>query len=78
MHRALREQIRDRMAHDFADAQLPLRAAGSGGFFVVAGHQSSLKVVMPALAAGIHVLSVELRVDVDGRNKSGHDAVFQL
>ncbi|QCK86375.1 hypothetical protein E8L99_11735 [Phreatobacter aquaticus] len=29
--------------------------------------------VMPALVAGIHVLSLGRREDVDGRDKSGHD-----
>jgi hypothetical protein len=29
---------------------------------------------MPALVAGIHVLSVAAK-DVDGRNKSGHDGL---
>jgi len=28
---------------------------------------------MPALVAGIHVLSSRQNKDVDGRNKSGHD-----
>jgi hypothetical protein len=31
------------------------------------------RVVMPALVAGIHVLSAAQDEDVDGRNKSGHD-----
>jgi hypothetical protein len=30
-------------------------------------------IVMPALVAGIHVLSSTQNKDVDGRNKSGHD-----
>jgi hypothetical protein len=30
---------------------------------------------MPALVAGIHVFS-HLSVDVDGRNKSGHDVTL--
>jgi hypothetical protein len=29
---------------------------------------------MPALAAGIHVFAAVAKKDVDGRNKSGHDA----
>jgi hypothetical protein len=29
---------------------------------------------MPALVAGIHVLSAEQKQDVDGWDKSGHDA----
>jgi hypothetical protein len=41
------------MTHGFADTQLTLRAAGSGTFVVVARHCRFLKVVMPALAAGI-------------------------
>ncbi len=32
-----------------------------------------LKVVMPALGAGIHELKSQV---VDGRNKSGHDDLF--
>ncbi|GEM_PF-6881285 len=31
---------------------------------------------MPALVAGIHVLQRQRVKDVDGRNKSGHDAAF--
>jgi hypothetical protein len=31
-------------------------------------------IVMPALVAGIHVLRGATNKDVDGRNKSGHDA----
>ena len=34
--------------------------------------------VMPALVAGVHVLKAEAHQDVDGRNKSGHDAVGEL
>jgi hypothetical protein len=30
---------------------------------------------MPALVEGIHVFDVSTRKDVDGRNKSGHDAL---
>ena len=30
--------------------------------------------VMPALVAGIHVLVMPIRQDVDGRDKPGHDA----
>jgi len=30
-------------------------------------------MVMPALVAGIHVLQLNLRKDVDGRDKPGHD-----
>jgi hypothetical protein len=30
-------------------------------------------IVMPALVAGIHVLTRGSNKDVDGRNKSGHD-----
>jgi hypothetical protein len=29
---------------------------------------------MPALVAGIHVFTIAGKKDVDGRNKSGHDA----
>jgi len=32
-----------------------------------------LRLVMPALVAGIHVLFRVAKKDVDGRNKSGHD-----
>jgi hypothetical protein len=32
-----------------------------------------LSVVMPALVAGIHVFSICLKQDVDGRDKPGHD-----
>jgi hypothetical protein len=32
------------------------------------------RAVMPALVAGIHVLDAAPNKDVDGRNKSGHDA----
>ena len=36
-------------------------------------------IVMPALVAGIHVLSTESESeDVDGRNKSGHDGYLKL
>jgi hypothetical protein len=38
MHAALRKNFRDGVAHDFADAQLALRAAGGGSLLVVAGH----------------------------------------
>jgi len=31
--------------------------------------------IMPALVAGIRVFSAASLKDVDGRNKSGHDAV---
>jgi hypothetical protein len=34
----------------------------------------ALDIVMPALVAGIHVLWGVMNKDVDGRNKSGHDA----
>jgi hypothetical protein len=34
--------------------------------------------VMPALVAGIHVLEAATNKDVDGRNKSGHDACVGL
>jgi hypothetical protein len=34
----MRENIGNRMAHGFADAQLSLRAAGGGTLLVVAGH----------------------------------------
>jgi hypothetical protein len=34
----------------------------------------ALDIVMPALVAGIHVLWGVMSKDVDGRNKSGHDA----
>ena len=32
-----------------------------------------MKVVMPALVAGIHVLLLRRREDVDGRDEPGHD-----
>jgi hypothetical protein len=32
---------------------------------------------MPALVAGIHVFLLN-KEDVDGRNKSGHDAAFSV
>jgi hypothetical protein len=32
------------------------------------------RLVMPALAAGIHVFTAKPIKGVDGRNKSGHDA----
>jgi hypothetical protein len=32
-----------------------------------------IRVVMPALVAGIHVLETQARKDVDGRDKPGHD-----
>jgi hypothetical protein len=35
-------------------------------------------IVMPALVAGIHVFGVRPEKDVDGRNKSGHDACVVL
>src|ERR1700733_8785166 len=47
------------MAHGFAHAQLTLRAAGSGTLVVMAGHYRFLKIVTPALVAGIHVFLVE-------------------
>jgi len=37
-------------------------------------------IVMPALVAGIHVLlrCINKEEDVDGRNKSGHDAYCSI
>jgi hypothetical protein len=35
---------------------------------------SALLTVMPALGAGMHVFRAFRLKDVDGRNKSGHDA----
>ena len=32
------------------------------------------EIVVPALVAGIHDLDSDKNKDVDGRNKSGHDA----
>ncbi|SHK06133.1 hypothetical protein SAMN05444159_2312 [Bradyrhizobium lablabi] len=34
-----------------------------------------VKLVMPGLVPGIHVLQVENKKDVDGRDKPGHDVV---
>jgi len=48
MHAAMGEDVGNRMPHQLADAQLPLRAAGSGTFFlVVARHCCSNHLVMP-------------------------------
>ena len=81
MHAALRKNVGHRVAHDLADAQLALRAAGDGVLFVVAGHWSSLEIVMPALVAGLHIMLLNqaktclIGQDVDGRNRSGHAAI---
>jgi hypothetical protein len=34
--------------------------------------------VMPALVAGIHVLTIACRKDMDGRDESGHDETRHL
>src|SRR5262249_16129419 len=57
MHAALGENIGQRMPHQLADAQLPLRAAGRGFFLVVARHYRRLKIAMTrALAGDSHLL----------------------
>jgi hypothetical protein len=57
VHAALRKNIRNRMTHGFADAQLTLRAASGGILFVVAGHL--IYLVMPGLDPGIHLFMQE-------------------
>jgi hypothetical protein len=46
MDAALGKNVRDRMAHGFAHAQLTLRAAGSGTLLVMAGHGRFLNGLM--------------------------------
>jgi hypothetical protein len=62
VHAAVDKNIRNRVTHGFADPQLTLRAAGGGTFPVVAWHCRFLKILMPALVAGIQVFLW----DVDG------------
>ena len=59
VHAAVDKNIRNRVTHSFADPQLTLRAAGGGTFAVVTRHCRFLKILMPALVAGIHVFLVE-------------------
>ena len=61
MHAALRENVGHRVAHQLADAQLALRAAGRGTFFLMmAGHNRVLKsLVMPAFDRASICLSFE-------------------
>ena len=56
VHTAMGENVGNRMPHRLADAQLPLRAAGSGAFFlVVTRHYRFLKTAAPARQSGDHV-----------------------
>jgi hypothetical protein len=59
VHAAVDKNIRNRVTHGFADPQLTLRAARGGIFAVVARHCRFLKILKPALVAGIHVVLVE-------------------
>jgi len=59
VHAAVDKNIRNRVTDGFADPQLTLRAAGGGTFAVVARHCRFLKIVTPALVAGIQVFLVE-------------------
>jgi hypothetical protein len=36
-------------------------------------YDTFIQPVMPALVAGIHVFFVARKIDVDGRDKPGHD-----
>jgi hypothetical protein len=58
VHAAVDKNIRNRVTDGFADPQLTLRAAGGGTFAVVARHCRFLKMVTPALVAGIQVFSL--------------------
>src|ERR1700712_1383738 len=50
VHAALGQDLRNRVAHEFADAQLTLRAAGGGTLLLLAGHCRLSKPSCPALA----------------------------
>lgn len=57
VHLTARQHFGERVANQFADAQLALGWTGRLIAMVVTGHvQSGIASVMPAFVAGIHVL----------------------
>jgi len=63
------------VAHDFADPQLTLRAAGGGILFVMTGHVVLRKHVRHGRASPGHDVfsGADSLKDVDARHKAGHD-----
>ena len=63
VHVAARQHVGHGVAHQFADAQLALRASGRAAVAVTffARHCNPMALVMPGLVPGIHVMTGKRR-----------------
>jgi hypothetical protein len=76
VHLAAREHIGERVTHQFANAQLTLRASAGTTvtmMLFVPCHYFQLLFVAPAFVPGTHAFLQRRKLVVDGRDKPGRD-----